>query len=32
MMNHLQSYSVPQLQQLLNDDIHSRTFRSDIII
>ena len=32
MMDHLQSYSAPQLQQLLNDGIHNRVFRSDISI
>ena len=29
MMNHLQSYSAPQLQQLLNGGIHNQLFRSD---
>ena len=32
MMDHLQSYSAPQLQALLNDGIRSRLFRSDINI
>jgi len=32
MMDHLASYSAPQLQQLLNDGIRSRLFRSDINI
>lgn len=32
LMDHLQSYSAPQLQQLLNDGIRSRLFRSDINI
>ena len=31
-MEHLASYSAPQLQQLLNDGIRSRLFRSDINI
>lgn len=31
-MDHLQSYSAPQLQQLLNDGIRSKLFRSDINI
>lgn len=31
-MEHLSSYSAPQLQQLLNDGIRSRLFRSDINI
>ena len=31
-MVHLASYSAPQLQQLLNDGIRSRLFRSDINI
>ena len=31
-MEHLQTYSAPQLQQLLNDGIRSRLFRSDINI
>ncbi|MFC6222065.1 TetR/AcrR family transcriptional regulator [Hymenobacter artigasi] len=31
-MEHLNSYSAPQLQQLLNDGIRSRLFRSDINI
>ena len=32
LMGHLQSYSAPQLQQLLNDGIRNRLFRSDINI
>jgi AcrR family transcriptional regulator len=32
LMDHLQGYSAPQLQQLLNDGIRSRLFRSDINI
>ncbi|MDO7850719.1 TetR/AcrR family transcriptional regulator [Hymenobacter convexus] len=31
-MDHLNSYSAPQLQQLLNDGIRSKLFRSDINI
>jgi hypothetical protein len=31
-MEHLQTYSAPQLQQLLNDGIRGRLFRSDINI
>ena len=31
-MEHLNSYSGPQLQQLLNDGIRNRLFRSDINI
>lgn len=31
-MEHLQTYSAPQLQQLLNDGIRSKLFRSDINI
>lgn len=29
-MNHLATYSAPQLQQLLNDGVRTRLFRSDI--
>ena len=32
MMEHLESYSAPQLQQLLNDGIRQQLFRSDINI
>lgn len=32
MMDHMHSYSAPQLQALLNDGIRSRLFRSDINI
>ena len=32
MLDHLDTYSAPQLQQLLNDGIRARLFRSDINI